>query len=357
MNYDLYNFEGINKIIYNDNSHLVALFKDFLIYEDVKELLEIYNGVRSKYKLAELIKEAPKNIVLSTYLISQTKAAKQAVKKRNKIRKIKTEDKEQQGEQSTLFKTDFINNLAKEDLSNSISVLPTTSIECSQSEDVKKIEELLKELNEDKSGGEEERKRCDKQVPLNKKIADRIIDRKNIMTAEYRNPKIFSSNACYETSLKNNTGVLLVKSLDKFLFKGICKLRNRTLARLLTDAMNEVKTYDNEAIHSEHRKNNCFNIYSKKFKCKASNVRNTFGSGDNISLFGSSLNKETKFNIFSKQKEKNRIVLSMSTRFKNRSKMTFRKNGHTGISPRTVRLASRAVPKKRIAISPKLISN
>jgi len=363
VNSGLFNLENINKIIYNDNSHLVAQFKDFLIYEDVKELLQMYNGTRSKCKLVELVKKTPKNLVLFTYLINQTNAVKQAIKKRNKIRKIKAEDREHQGEQSTLFKTGFMNSLAKEDLSNSISVLPTISLECSQNEDMRKIEihlvgELLGELNnDDKSSSDEEREEYDKQIPLNKKIAEGIIDRKNIMTAEYRNPKIFSSNACYEKSPKINTGALVVKSLDKFLFKGSSRLRNRTLARLLTDAMNGVKTYNIEAMGHEHRKNNCFNIYAKKFKFKPANVRNTFGSGDNISLFTSPLNKETKFNMFSKEKEKNRIVLSMSTRFRERSKITFRKEGNTGISPKTARLLPRALPKKRIVISPKVKSN
>lgn len=351
------NVESVNRIIYNDSAHLVAVFKDYLIYEDVKELLQVCNIVQSRYLLAKLTKETPRNLVLSTYLISKTKAFKQATKRRNKILRMKAEDIESREEESTLFRTEFINSLAKEDLSNSVSALPANSLECSQSEDIKKIGELLAELNNcDQSNAEEEKltREYEKQIPLNRRVAEGLIDRKHLLTADYRNAKILSSNACYEAGTKGKA--LVIKSLDKLLASRASKQRNRTLTRLLADAASAVKTYDadRDAVLSspeaESCKKNCFNIY--KFKLKG----NLFGREDNArsNIFTYPLNKEKKFDMFSgRVVEKNRIVLSMSTRFKDRSKAAFRRERQ--MSPRAIR--NTPVPKKRIIISPKLKSN
>eukprot|EP00826_Nyctotherus_ovalis_P041966 TRINITY_DN4278_c0_g4_i2.p1 TRINITY_DN4278_c0_g4~~TRINITY_DN4278_c0_g4_i2.p1 ORF type:complete len:354 (-),score=109.31 TRINITY_DN4278_c0_g4_i2:602-1663(-) len=342
------NMESVNRIIYNDSAHLVAVFKDYLIYEDVKELLQVYNIVQSRYLLAKLTKETPRNIVLSTYSISKTKAFKQATKRRNKILRIKAEDRESREEESTLFRTEFINSLAKEDLSNSISALPANSLECSQSEDIKKIGELLAEFNNcDQSNTEEEKltREYGKQIPLNRRVAEGLIDRKHLLTADYRNAKILSSNACYETAAKGRA--LMIKSLDKLLAGRANKQRNRTLTRLLTDADNEGVLSSPE---TESCKKNCFNIY--KFKLKG----NIFGREDNArsNIFTYPLNKRKKFNMFSgRVVEKNRIVLSMSTRFKDRPKVAFRKEEQA--SPKIIR--NTPVPKKRIIISPKLKFN
>jgi hypothetical protein len=348
-----YNIEDINKIIYNDNAHVVAVFKDYLIYEDVKELLQVYSKLQSKYLIRKLSKERSRSLVLSIYLINTTKALKQATKRRNKIRKLRAEEREMREEESTLFRTEFMNSLAKEDLSNSISVLPVNSSEYSQSEDIKRIGEMLGELN--KSANEEEKtmKDFDRQVPLNKKIVEGVIDRKNIMTAGYKYSKMFSSNRCYETSSKNNPNALLIKSLDKFLLKRSSKVRNRTLTRLLTDAVHGVKTYDaeNEEVLSKPEvKHNCFNIYSKKFKFKPSTFRREENTKSNV--FTYSLNKEKKLNALSGDLgEKSRIVLSMSTRLK--GKPSLHKDKQT--SPCIIR--NTPIPKKRIIISPKLKSN
>lgn len=37
---DYYNIKVINDVIYNENAHIVSIFKDYLIYDDVSEFLK-----------------------------------------------------------------------------------------------------------------------------------------------------------------------------------------------------------------------------------------------------------------------------------------------------------------------------
>jgi hypothetical protein len=37
---DYYNIKVINDVIYNDETHLVSVFKDYLIYDDISEFLK-----------------------------------------------------------------------------------------------------------------------------------------------------------------------------------------------------------------------------------------------------------------------------------------------------------------------------
>jgi hypothetical protein len=46
---DFYNVKIINDIIYNEATHIVAVFKDYLIYDDLSEFL------KRKYDLPECI--------------------------------------------------------------------------------------------------------------------------------------------------------------------------------------------------------------------------------------------------------------------------------------------------------------
>lgn len=39
---DYYNIKVVNDIIYNDDTHLVSLFKDYLILDDISEFLKRY---------------------------------------------------------------------------------------------------------------------------------------------------------------------------------------------------------------------------------------------------------------------------------------------------------------------------
>lgn len=37
---DFYNVKVINDVIYNENTHVVSVFKDYLIFDDVSEFLK-----------------------------------------------------------------------------------------------------------------------------------------------------------------------------------------------------------------------------------------------------------------------------------------------------------------------------
>lgn len=141
--------EDIDKIIYNDSAHIVSVFKDYLIYDDVKSLIHrSYRARESKTLLRELIKGKQAKFIVSTFWLCENKAVKKANLRRKKIRRIKEEDLKRHESESTLFRSTFLSKLAKEDLSNSISKLPTVSLECSCIEDKDRIAELLVEFGD-----------------------------------------------------------------------------------------------------------------------------------------------------------------------------------------------------------------
>lgn len=51
---DYYNVKIVNDIIYNESTHIVSAFKDYLIYDDVSEFLKRY------YKVSETKSRLPK---------------------------------------------------------------------------------------------------------------------------------------------------------------------------------------------------------------------------------------------------------------------------------------------------------
>ena len=51
---EYYNVKIINDIIYNENAHVVSVFKDYLIFDDVSEFLKRF------YKKYETIQRLPK---------------------------------------------------------------------------------------------------------------------------------------------------------------------------------------------------------------------------------------------------------------------------------------------------------
>jgi hypothetical protein len=51
---DYYNAKIINEIIYNETTHVVSVFKDYLIFDDVSEFLKRY------YNKSEAVERLPK---------------------------------------------------------------------------------------------------------------------------------------------------------------------------------------------------------------------------------------------------------------------------------------------------------
>ena len=60
LNSYAYNVKLINDIVYNEKANIVAIFKDFLIYDDSSEFLKRF------YKLVEAEDRLPKLIIMKT---------------------------------------------------------------------------------------------------------------------------------------------------------------------------------------------------------------------------------------------------------------------------------------------------
>jgi hypothetical protein len=144
--------EMINRIIFSDKGHIVSTFKDYLIFDEHKEQLKRF--IRLKYslsKLRELSKNA-KDLAPFRFHWKEYKALEKAESLKSRMQKFRTRtDRKEFKEISTLFISSFRYNLAREDLSSSWSILPTSSLMSSLSHDSRKIEDLLKELEQDNS--------------------------------------------------------------------------------------------------------------------------------------------------------------------------------------------------------------
>lgn len=52
---DYYNVKIVNDIIYNESNHVVSVFKDYLIYDDISEFLKrSYNNLEAKQRLPKI---------------------------------------------------------------------------------------------------------------------------------------------------------------------------------------------------------------------------------------------------------------------------------------------------------------
>ena len=59
---DFYNVKIVNDIIYNEPTHIVAVFKDYLIYDDLSEFLKrIYDTTESVARLPKIWEFYEKN--------------------------------------------------------------------------------------------------------------------------------------------------------------------------------------------------------------------------------------------------------------------------------------------------------
>ena len=54
-NRDYYSIKTVNDLIYNENTHIVSIFKDYLILDDINEFLKrSYNYQETKVRLPKL---------------------------------------------------------------------------------------------------------------------------------------------------------------------------------------------------------------------------------------------------------------------------------------------------------------
>ena len=87
-NIDFYNIKIINEIISNDNSHIVAVFKDFLIKDDYSEFIQKYYHKEETIPLLKQIFEYYKlsSVVYPNYiLLSENKYIYRNIQKKQKI--------------------------------------------------------------------------------------------------------------------------------------------------------------------------------------------------------------------------------------------------------------------------------
>ncbi len=141
--------EYINSLVYNDRVHIVTVFKDYLVFDETKEVLTSYcNLEESRTKLRTFTRVARQQYEPWIPALKEHRFLDKAREKKEKIRKIKEADKPGSEDGSTFLRTAFMNSLAKEDLSNSLSRLPANSLDCSKEEDCTRIVHLLAALND-----------------------------------------------------------------------------------------------------------------------------------------------------------------------------------------------------------------
>ena len=140
-----YYLEIIDKIVYNEKAHMVAIFKDYLIYDDNNEFFEKLFPIKVCIILLENLNDITFHpnweIAAPRYIVER------ANRRRKKIQKIKNEDAKKGIKQSMLFGKEYMINLAKEDLGNSKSIVPADSLEASIDNNCR-ISFLLNKLEE-----------------------------------------------------------------------------------------------------------------------------------------------------------------------------------------------------------------
>ncbi len=145
----------ITNIVYNNQSHIVSVFKDYLIFDDIKETLERrYRGIKEcKTRLRRILTAHPMRERPAPWLpaLEERVFLDRAQERKRHIRELKAADVDKAGkggEASTILRTAFLDSLAKEDLSNSLRLLPAESLSLDhKDEESRNIESLLSALN------------------------------------------------------------------------------------------------------------------------------------------------------------------------------------------------------------------
>jgi len=142
--------ESINRVLYNLPYHIVALFKDYLIQDDLNEFLHRfyrdYESAPRLNKIAEYYEQEGK-VAPSYVLFDAGNLFAKRKKRQAKILLMKYYEKlESVQDQTTLFNTKFMESMYKERLDNSRTcVLSDKSYSALENE---KLEDLLVKLNQ-----------------------------------------------------------------------------------------------------------------------------------------------------------------------------------------------------------------
>eukprot|EP00826_Nyctotherus_ovalis_P036406 TRINITY_DN3221_c0_g4_i2.p1 TRINITY_DN3221_c0_g4~~TRINITY_DN3221_c0_g4_i2.p1 ORF type:complete len:418 (-),score=53.78 TRINITY_DN3221_c0_g4_i2:75-1328(-) len=144
------NTEAISKIIFNDKGHIVSTFKDYLIFDEFKERLRRFMGMRcSAPRLKELTKKQ-RECAPFRFHWKEYKALEKAESLKSRMKNFRQRtDRRECKETSTLLGGSFRRSLVREDLSSSRSKFPASSL--SSLGDERQLEDLLAELAREQS--------------------------------------------------------------------------------------------------------------------------------------------------------------------------------------------------------------
>ena len=120
---DLYNVKIVNDIIYNENTHIVSVFKDFLIYDDVSEFLKrFYNVNEAVNRLPKIFdfydkysKVFPNYVILgeNKYMFKNIERKQRLIDDDQHNKKSKKQIKVEDESNNKIFTTGFMNNLSQ----------------------------------------------------------------------------------------------------------------------------------------------------------------------------------------------------------------------------------------------------
>lgn len=154
---DSYNLKVINDIIYNENSHIVALFKEYLIYDDISEFLKrFYKSTETFPRLhkvndyyAKYSKVFPNYFLFkeSKYMFKNIKRKQRWIDEQQKINSEAQRKPTEEAEDQLLFTTNCMQEINKTD-----SILGKSQRIPEQKEAETKIQSYLRSQESIKGG-------------------------------------------------------------------------------------------------------------------------------------------------------------------------------------------------------------
>ena len=217
------NVENMEKILHNYSNHLVAMFKEYLIYDDINEFLhKYYNPSEAKPYLKKIFEYYSKmnTPMPSCAALNEKKALLKNGRKKERIRELKENESNdsKRGNISNLFCSKFMASLVNNDLQESQSYLPADSMldnvngEKGILDLLDKLTEIVSAKNADIEKTNKEKKSCilakkmDAKNPNPTKTITRAITRQNLNydKPEFRHTMTARLNKREDHSLNRN---------------------------------------------------------------------------------------------------------------------------------------------------------
>ena len=302
INPKYYTVNIINNIIYNEKTHIVAIFKDYLILDDSSEFLKRY------YKVYESIIRLPKfyeyyNTYSKIYpnytSLHEGKYIYKNILKKQRMIDIQEQMviKNKQNNSSKSFDNEVINEKEKKD-----NVFSTDVINSILNETNKENIEILFNINRDNIKIDDQK--------FNEKVVDLIdtiekyenannnahsyINLENI-SPEHNNEKNKSTkNSSFKTPMNVNNNIL-----KKYMNNSITNLKGNISSQLLSK--------------KNSKKNNLFNIHSKK-NSSSNNFNNNDNNSNNNSKTDRAMIEKLEHNLL-KLTKKNQLYSKKNTSY------------------------------------------